>query len=82
MQVNTIGITELADLLDQSWILDIADFGSIRMYVLEFDQQDILVFADAANDAFVVYPPESFDLECGGSIHELARAYQEGGKDG
>lgn len=79
MQANTIGVTELADLLEQSRVLDITDFGSLRMYVLEFDRQDILVIADAANDAFVVYPPESFDRECGGSIHEHARAHLVGG---
>ncbi len=82
MQVNTVGVTELADLLEQSKVLDIADYGSTRMYVLEFDRQDILVFADPNSDSFVVYPPESFDHECGGSIHEHARAYLEGGKHG
>ena len=74
MQVNTISVPELSDLLDESEILDMVDLGGIRMYVLDFDKQDVLVFSSSASDAFVVYPPESFDAESGGSIHDHARA--------
>ena len=71
---NHIDAPALADLLDQSNVLSIINHGTSRMYVLEFDKQDILVFADPNNEASVVYPPESFDAESGGSIHDHARA--------
>lgn len=74
MQVTTLDIQQLADTLEQSRILSIDDLGSIRQYVLEFDNQDILVFSDGSNNSFVVYPPESLDSESGGSIHDHARA--------
>ena len=74
MQVTTVDIQQLADTLEQSRILSIVDLGSIRKYVLEFDNQDILVFSNGSDNSFVVYPPESFDSESGGSIHDHARA--------
>ena len=77
MQVTTLDPQQLADTLEQSRILSRNDVGAIRQYVLEFDKQDILVFADSSNNAFVVYPPESFDSESGGSIHDHARATLE-----
>lgn len=80
MQVNTINNSELAELLEHCKILTIVEFGSTWMYVLQFGAEDILVFADPNNDAFVVYPPDSFDWESGGGIHDIARA--EGGEDG
>jgi hypothetical protein len=73
MQVNTVNTEELADLLEQSKILSIEDKGGVRQYVLEFDNQDILVYA-GTDGAWVTYPPESFDAESGGSIHDHARA--------
>ena len=77
MQVTTLDTQQLADTLEQSRILSADDHGAIRQYVLEFDKQDILVFADSSNNAFVVYPPESLDGESGGSIHDHARAILE-----
>jgi hypothetical protein len=79
MQVNHIDTAQLADLLGQSEILDMSDAGSQRLYVLAFDGQDILAVADSmSGGAFVIYPPESFDLESGGSIHAHARAACDG----
>ena len=78
MQTNSLNdAQELADFLEQSKILDITDHGATRMYTVEFDNQDLLVFADSTGCATVVYPPESFDLEAGGSIHDHARAIAE-----
>lgn len=78
MQTNTLNdAQELADFLEQCEILDIVDLGTIRKYIVEFDSQDLLVFADISGAAFVVYPPESFDAEAGGSIHDHARAVAE-----
>lgn len=77
MQTNHIDAAALAELLEQSTVLDIIDHGTSKMYVLEFDKQDILVFADTNNEASVVYPPESFDVESGGSIHDHARAIRD-----
>lgn len=68
------GCQELADILTESITLDITKHGSLRMYVLDFAGQDILLFADSNNDFFAVYPPESFDVESGGSIHDHSRA--------
>ena len=77
MQTNHIDAPELAELLEQSEILTVIDQGLTRMYVITFDRQDILVIADSSNHATVVYPPESFDAESGGSIHDHARAIVE-----
>lgn len=78
MQTNNLNdAQELADFLDQSKILEITDHGAIRVYVVTFDNQDLLVFADSNGRATVVYPPESFDSEAGGSIHDHARAIAE-----
>lgn len=74
MQVTPLDISGLAEVLDQSSILEVVDHGGIRMYVLEFDGQDILAFLGMSDEAIVVYPPESFDAESGGSIHAHARA--------
>lgn len=78
MQVNTLNdASELADFLEQSQILDTTQQGGMRMHTVTFDGQDLLVFADNSGAAFVVYPPESFDSEAGGSIHDHARAIAE-----
>lgn len=78
MQTNTLtGAQELADFLEQSKILDIVDHGAGRMYVLEWNKQDVLAFADKDGNAFVVYPPESFDAESAGSVHDHCRACAE-----
>jgi len=79
VQVTTLNdAQELAAFLEQSEILDTVQRGATRMYTLEFDGQDLLVFADSGSGAaFVVYPPESFDAEAGGSIHDHARAIAE-----
>lgn len=78
MQINTLdNAQELAEFLGQSKILDITDHGETRMYTVTFDDQDLLVFADSTGQATVVYPPESFDSEAGGSIHDHARAIAE-----
>jgi hypothetical protein len=68
------GSQDLAEILEQSNVLDITDHGSLRMYTVEFDGQDILIFADSSNNFFSVYPPEYFDAESGGSIHDHTRA--------
>jgi hypothetical protein len=74
MQTNTVNKQELADLLEQSKILDIQDLPGVRQYTLEFNnsKQDILVFA-SMESAFVVYPCGMFDDESGGSVHDHAR---------
>lgn len=78
MQVTTLNdASELADFLEQSKILDTTQHGAVRMHTVEFDGQDLLVIADSNGAAFVVYPPESFDAESGGSIHDHARAVAE-----
>lgn len=78
MQVTTLDdAQELADFLEKSEILDTTDHGATRMYTVTFDDQDLLVFADSTGKAFVTYPPESFDVEAGGSIHDHARAIAE-----
>jgi hypothetical protein len=78
MQTNNLNdAQELADFLEQCEILDDTQYGAIRMYVVTFDSQDLLVFADSTGKATVVYPPESFDAEAGGSIHDHARAIAE-----
>lgn len=78
MQTNSLNdAQELADFLEQSKILDITQLGGTRMYTVEFDSQDLLVFADSNGCATVVYPAESFDAEAGGSIHDHARAIAE-----
>lgn len=73
MQANHIDSEQLAELLKQSNVLDMVELGSHCMYVLEFTGQDILAFADMTGAATVIYPPESFDAESGGSIHDHAR---------
>ncbi len=73
MQTNTIDIQQLADLLEESEILSMDDFGGVRQYVLTWNRQDILVHAGTAG-AFVTYGPECFDLEMAGSTHDHARA--------
>lgn len=79
MQTNTLNdAQELADFLEQSEILDITDQGATHMYTVTFDDQDLLVFADSTGKATVVYPPESFDNESGGSVHDHARAILAG----
>ena len=77
MQTNHIDAPELATLLEESNILSMIDHGASRVYVLEFSGQDILAFADASGNTTVIYPPESFDAESGGSIHDHARAIVE-----
>ena len=78
MQVTTLNdARELADFLEQSEILEATQYGATRMYVVTFDDQDLLVFADSGGTATVVYPAESFDAESGGSIHDHARAIAE-----
>ena len=74
MQVVTHDtLADLADILEQSVVLDITDHGGIRMYVLEFDGNDILIFENGGV-CWSVYPNHIFDVECGGSIHDHARA--------
>lgn len=75
MQTNTVNKQELADLLENSNILDIQHLPGVRQYTLEFSnpKQDILVFA-SMESAFVVYPCGMFDDESGGSVHDHARA--------
>lgn len=76
MQTNHLNAIELESLLCESStkILSIVEQGATRMHVLEFDGQDVLVFSDSSKNATVVYPPECFDAESGGSIHDHARA--------
>ena len=75
MQMNTLTPDQLADTLTESNVLEVIDNGPLRTYVLEHRGQDILIF-EASGAATVVYPPESFDQENGGSVHDHARACQ------
>lgn len=78
MQVNTLNdAQELADFLEQATILDSTDHGATRMYTVTFNGLDLLVFADSAGKATVVYPPKSLDAESGGSNYDHARAIAE-----
>lgn len=81
MQTNHLDATELEALFCDSStkILSTVEQGAILMHVLEFDGQDILVFANGSKNATVVYGPESFDAESGGSIHDHARAILQAG---
>lgn len=75
MQINTLNDSqELADLLEQSTVLDTIHLGPLRLYVLEFGGQDVLAFSDGSDHTFVAYPCSAFDAESGGSIHDHARA--------
>ena len=66
-------LATLADLLEQRKTLDITDHGGMRMYTVEFDGNDILIF-ESNGSFWSVYPSNVFDAECGGSIHDHARA--------
>lgn len=44
------------------------------MFVVEFAGQDLIAIADGEGRATVIYPPEAFDAESGGSVHDHARA--------
>ena len=72
MQVSTLDTQQLADTLSEGTILDTVDHGALRMHVLTYEGQDVLTFT-AGGETFIVYPPESFDAESGGSIHDHAR---------
>lgn len=75
MQVITHeGPQELADILEQSTILDTIDHGALRLHILECNGQDVIMFVDSNGSAVMVYPCSSFDAEFGGSIHDQARA--------
>ncbi len=76
MQTTHLDISEFADLLadPDTQILDTLDFGSTRMHVAIVNGLDVLVFADSSGNATVVYSPEAFDAESGGSVHDHARA--------
>lgn len=65
---------ELAGFLEQSTLLTHYDHGAMRVYVVEFAGQDLIAIADGEGRATVVYPPEAFDAESGGSVHDHARA--------
>lgn len=72
MQVTAhTGSQELANILETCKVLDMTDHHGLRMYVAVFDKQDILIFADSNNNAFIVHPPGRFDRETG-SIHSQA----------
>lgn len=66
-------LATLADILEQGKTLDITDHSGMRMYTVEFDGQDILIF-ESGGHFFSVYPCGAFDAESGGSIHDHARA--------
>ena len=68
------GLQDLADILEQSVVLDITDNGTLRQYTIEFSGQDILLIATTNGDFYSIYPAESFDDECGGSVQDHARA--------
>lgn len=75
MQLNFINdAQQLADLLEEATILSMIDHGAQRVYVVEFAGQDLIAIADGEGRATVIYPPESFDAESGGSVHDHARA--------
>ncbi len=67
------GQAELADILAKSAVLDITDHGATRLYTLDFNGNDILIFS-AGEQFWSVYPCKVFDAECCGSIHDHARA--------
>ena len=79
MQITTFGSgdgddsPELAEILDQSTILSMADHGGVRMHVLHCNGEDVLAFSGGSNGGFVVYPCRVFDAEFGGSVHDQAR---------
>lgn len=75
MQTNNLDTQELADTLEQSEVHAVIDTPGLRMHVLTFDKQDILIFTPGTGGiSTVVYPCASFDAESGGSIHDHARA--------
>ena len=63
----------LADILEQSTILDITDHGGMRLYTIEFDGSDVLI-CERNGVFWSVYPCGTFDAESGGSAHDHARA--------
>lgn len=82
MQTNHIDIEQLADLIKESTLLHELDHEGQRIYVLEFDGQDILAVDTPNGGATVVYPCSSFDEESGGSIHDHARAIRRADASG
>jgi hypothetical protein len=73
MQVNYVTTDQLADLLEESKILDTLDYQGQRTYVLQWGKQDILAIDAPSGGALVVYPCSQLDEECGGSVHDHAR---------
>ena len=72
MQVSTLDSQQLADTISDCAVLDTVDLGPMQMRVMTYEGQDVLTFT-AGGETFIVYPPESFDAESGGSIHDLVR---------
>lgn len=73
MQMNTIEFDDLANTLEQSQVHEIIDNGPLRTYVATTNGLDVLIF-ESGGYVSVVYPPEAFDSEFGGSIHDQTRA--------
>ncbi len=74
MQINFIDHDEFAALLGDAKKLQTIDSGNQQIHVLDYAGQDILAIETGSEKITVIYPPESFDDESGGSIHDHARA--------
>lgn len=75
MQVNYLNdAQELADFIEQANVLTMIDHAGLRVIVAEFAGQDVLAIQGLSDGAIVVYGPEAFDAESGGSVHDHARA--------
>ena len=78
MQLNFITSDQLVELLHDSTILDTIDNGPQRVYVLHYSGSDILAVWDPiTGGATVIYGPETFDAESGGSVHDHARQVRQ-----
>lgn len=74
MQLNYLNnAEELADFLAQSNVLTMIDHAGLRVIVAEFAGQDVLAVQGLGEGAVVIYGPEAFDAESGGSVHDHAR---------
>ena len=71
--IQTDQCEELSNMLEGSTVLSTIDHAGIRLYVVNRDGKDSLIFSGTNNSGFVVYPCES-DASWGGSIHDLARS--------
>ena len=79
MQMNFIDFNQLAELLVDGERLQTIDHGSQRIHVMSFGGSDLITVVDPlTGSAICIYSCNSFDVECGGSIHDQARAILAG----